>query len=713
MDLTRRDFIKIGFGVASAVALAGCGRPVEHDFLSQYAMPEYRLVGVPVYFATTCGECSGGCGVAVRVMHGRANHVAGLPTHPINRGKVCSRGLSALQAVYHPDRLLAPLQGGRPAEWKAASAALAARLKEGRPALWIVRRLAGTEGALISRLAAAGAGKVWVLDFPASRAERMAVRAVTGKASLAHDDLASSDYVVNFGGDPLGNGRGPVEANGSYGRFRQEIRGEKFRGLLVTFSSRMNLTGANSDRWVPVRPGGEGWAALGVARALQALGKGSVPAWASKYTAEDCSRNSGVEAGIFDRVARRLAKAKAPLVLAGDSGSHGADGVGALQIAYGMNRGLGRSLPTWDPDLLVGAAAPENLLVSAREALEGLKAGRFSTVYTVDVDPAYLVPPSFGFAEAVKKASARIAFASFQDATTRLADWVLPLATWMESWGDARIENPGGPIYGLRQPAVLAREGSRGLLDLLLEAAAAAGVAGLEKDALSALKKSVDSAKWEKALVRGGLWRSEDLSWEPYTGHHAPLSPPPALPSPGVPPAGTSAWASLPAAGEGALQELPEKAGDFGLVPHASHALGDGRFSNRPWMLELPDPVSTVAWDNCVELNPETARKLGVANGDLVTLKSKAGSVTLPALLTPAIHPEAVGVAVGFGRETPGTWTGVGTSVLGLVDPIFQEGSQDIAWGATRVSLSRAAGSRRQSIQDQRVNGLPRRVMPH
>lgn len=709
MDLTRRDFIKIGFGVASAVALAGCGRPVEHDFLSQYAMPEYRLPGVPVFFATTCGDCGGGCGVAVRVMHGRANHVMGLPTHPMSHGKVCARGLSAVQALYHPDRLTTPLRGGKPADWKAAGTELAARLKERKPALWIVRRLAGSEGALISRLASASGGRVWVLDFPGSRAERMAMKAVAGKAELPYDDFAGSDYVVNFGGDPL-SGHNEVDASWSYGQFRQEIRGEKFRGILVTFSSRMNMTGANSDKWVPVRPGGEAWAALGVARALQALGKGSIPGWGAKFTPEDCSRNSGVGAEVFERVARRLAGAKAPLVLGGDMGRKG---VASLRLLYGMNRALGRNLATWEPDLLVGSPAA-NVLASPKEALEGLRAGRFGTVFLVDVDPAYLVPPSFGFAEALKEAQARIAFSSFQDGTTKLCDWVLPLATWMESWGDARISTPEGPIYGIRQPAVVAREGCRGLLEILVEAAGAAGVAGVPKDAQALLRGSADPTRWEDMLVRGGIWRSEPLTWEPYTGHNPPLTPPPAIQSPGAPPPGISPWTGLAAAGEAELEEPPgTDLAEYVLIPYPSPSLGDGRFSNRPWMLEFPEPLSTVVWDNFAELNPATARRIGVATGDLVTLKSRTGDITLPAVVTPAIHPEAVGVAVGYGRETPGHWPGVGTSVLRILAPVFQEGSDDIAWGATRVGVHRASGSQRMSLLDQRVNGLPRRVMPH
>ena len=38
-----------------------------------------------------------------------------------------------------------------------------------------------------------------------------------------------------------------------------------------------------------------------------------------------------------------------------------------------------------------------------------------------------------------------------------------------------------------------------------------------------------------------------------------------------------------------------------------SAALHDGRGANRPWLQELPDPVSKITWGTWVEMHPETA----------------------------------------------------------------------------------------------------------
>jgi anaerobic selenocysteine-containing dehydrogenase len=63
---------------------------------------------------TTCKSCHGGCGVMVTVEDGVITHIEGNPDTP-TRGTMCSKGLSSLQHINHPDRLLYPLKraGGR------------------------------------------------------------------------------------------------------------------------------------------------------------------------------------------------------------------------------------------------------------------------------------------------------------------------------------------------------------------------------------------------------------------------------------------------------------------------------------------------------------------------------------------------------------------------------------------------------------------------
>jgi anaerobic selenocysteine-containing dehydrogenase len=58
---------------------------------------------------TTCKSCHGGCGVMVTVRDGVITHIEGNPDAP-TRGTMCSKGLSSIQHVNHPDRLKYPLR---------------------------------------------------------------------------------------------------------------------------------------------------------------------------------------------------------------------------------------------------------------------------------------------------------------------------------------------------------------------------------------------------------------------------------------------------------------------------------------------------------------------------------------------------------------------------------------------------------------------------
>ncbi len=61
------------------------------------------------WVSTTCGYCSVGCGIEIGVKAGRA--VASRPhaSHPVNRGKLCPKGLSEHYTIDTPNRLRQPL----------------------------------------------------------------------------------------------------------------------------------------------------------------------------------------------------------------------------------------------------------------------------------------------------------------------------------------------------------------------------------------------------------------------------------------------------------------------------------------------------------------------------------------------------------------------------------------------------------------------------
>jgi assimilatory nitrate reductase catalytic subunit len=74
---------------------------------------------------STCGYCSVGCGMLLGIKDrpdgpSKVVTVAGDPDHPVNRGRLCPKGLSEHHILDAPGRLTTPLIGGAPVTWDAA-----------------------------------------------------------------------------------------------------------------------------------------------------------------------------------------------------------------------------------------------------------------------------------------------------------------------------------------------------------------------------------------------------------------------------------------------------------------------------------------------------------------------------------------------------------------------------------------------------------------
>jgi molybdopterin-containing oxidoreductase family iron-sulfur binding subunit len=127
--MNRRTFLKI-VGMSSISIAAGCTpdpynqpRP-DKTLYSLVHAPDDMVTGDASWYASTCRECPAGCGILAKNREGRVIKVEGNPLHPINQGKLCMRGQAAVQGLFNPDRINAPLLkengGWRPISFKEA-----------------------------------------------------------------------------------------------------------------------------------------------------------------------------------------------------------------------------------------------------------------------------------------------------------------------------------------------------------------------------------------------------------------------------------------------------------------------------------------------------------------------------------------------------------------------------------------------------------------
>jgi hypothetical protein len=154
--------------------------------------------------------------------------------------------------------------------------------------------------------------------------------------------------------------------------------------------------------------------------------------------------------------------------------------------------------------------------------------------------------------------------------------------------------------------------------------------------------------------------------------------------------------ASAPPGPMGAAPDAAESRPDgdasfpFALRPHESLKMGDGRGANRPWLQEMPDPLSTVMWQSWAELAPTDAEELGVADGDRIRIESGSGAVEVAAVIDPGVRPGVVGMPIGEGHRDYGRYArGRGANPMHLVGALLVDGTSASAWAATRVRITR------------------------
>ena len=66
----------------------------------------------------------------------------------------------------------------------------------------------------------------------------------------------------------------------------------------------------------------------------------------------------------------------------------------------------------------------------------------------------------------------------------------------------------------------------------------------------------------------------------------------------------------------------------------------------------MPDPLTSAMWSSWVEINPQTAERLQLAQGDLVDVTSSQGTLRAPVMIFPGIAPDMIAMPVGQGHET-------------------------------------------------------------
>jgi menaquinone reductase, molybdopterin-binding-like subunit len=739
--MKRRDFLRLGAMGGAAVAVGGCGKAGTQ--LIRFVPEETLVPGVAVWRPSVCTQCPAGCGLQVRVIEGDAEVVRdgqfgivkmglakkleGNTQHPVNHGKLCAWGQAGLQVTYNPDRMKHPLKrvgqrgSGKFVQigWDEALKELTAELtplaaeKSPQSLAFLTKPFRGQRRELIGRFLS-GFDNSQMVEFELfdDSVLRKANSLSFGYDQLPTFDLAGSNYVISFGADFLGTWNSPVAHAFAYGDMRQGRPGN--RGKFVQVEARMSQTGGNSDEWIPIRPGTEGDLALGFAHVIlnehlaspaQAGTAGTqIDGWReglADYSPAAVAWRTGIAPDVITRLAHEIA-AHTPAVaivggapLAQTNGLFAALAVNALNALLGSVMKQGGVLFTPQPSLASAQSRVQSRVIGETSSVRALAQqilsatpGPVGALLLYDTNPVFATPPQWQVKEALNAVPFIASFGSFIDETSSLADLILPDHSPLESWVDHIPESGSAQAaVSVAAPSVLPLCDTRPMPDVLLDLGHRLGGRTAKalpwksyedtlKAAIAPLRRAPGSIRadndddfWAKVKEQGGWWSSDKTIVEK-----------------------TKASSSgVPVKREDAQFDGPKSDFPFHFLPYASQQLFDGRHANLPWMQEMPDVLTSAMWSSWVEINPQTAARLGISQGDLLEIASQHGKIRAPALLSPGISPDAVAMPVGQGHDDYGRYaSGRGANPLKIVGPQVEPQTLSWAWAATRVNVAKA-----------------------
>lgn len=668
--MKRRTFLKIaGIGVLSVAT--GCNTRPDKTLFSLVEAPDDMITGKASWYAATCRECPAGCGILAKNREGRVIKVEGHPYHPVNQGALCMRGQSAVQSIFHPDRIKTPLlkENG---QFKPISFEKAQRLFRAKThgaaykAPNKVHMLSEVVGESLLTLFSDSLN-TWksappvIFETFAYEPLKKANLDVFGMEGLVSYRMEQADLLVSFGADFLETWLSPVEYAWKFKAMH--AFGNDTKGAFVHVGPFQSMTGANADMWLSCIPGQQSVVALGLIREIMASGRpGTLPDMLKKgiekacheFTPEKVAELAGVSIQDYQKLIHRLLNAKRPLIL----GTPSASGEPA---AYAANVAVNYLNLVLDPHLhLIDFNRRHRVeIASSRKQVHdffyGLKKSTESILLLNNVNPVYALSPEIGIREILSAENLFVvSFSNFMDDTSACADLIFPTSLPLESWDE--YSGTSGMVSTL-QPAMGILVPSPQIGDIFLNALNNQNTGHHPyRDYL--FQRMIDSGQAENDLDRlhiiqqGGIFdtKPSDKIHKSYKSHDSYKSYESYTFSVNNASADTILTAS-----EITGQLMTEQQETI-LVAAPSIRFYDGRTAHCPWVCELPDPLTKVAWQTPVMMHPETLNRHYLAQGDRVRLKSVAGTIEALIYETVNVRPGMLVMNIGQGHEGYGRY---------------------------------------------------------
>lgn len=733
MKIDRRSFLALSVGGAVGTALTPLPWKIQDDlaiWTQMWPWTPFPPDGENTFVNTVSTLCNGGCGITLRKVGERAVKIEGREDYPTNAGGVCNLCASGLQMLYGPSRIPYPMKrvGERGANqwarisWDEGISMVAEQLGEIRQAgqpesvACLTSRKYGSMPDLLKRFMTAYGSPNFMVTPSMADAYEMTLKRMHGADGSMGFDLENADYVLSFGS-------GLIEGWGHTAyMIRVKSHWQDTRATVKQIEPRLSNTAAKADQWIPIVPGTEGILALGIAYVIikeSLYDYDFVNHYAAGfeafrnvvlngYSPGNVSQQTGVDQSTIVTLAREFARARRPLALCGRGKGKVPGALGEYVAVHALNALVGNinrsggawamprpetrgwSAPVLDARAQAGLTKPrldgagsasypfaEQLFNRVPEALMTGRPYPLKALLVLDANPLFSMPGVAAMHEAFHQIPFVVSFATHMDETARMADVLLPDHAHLERW-DVVPASSGfhRPMVGLARPAVAPQLDTMHSGDALLRLAAALGegpAAAMPWDSIEDCLRAGWASRW-RTLERQGYWIDDT-----YRPDNWSL----AFPTP-------SGKFDFAASGEDlrALFSFSRPEGEEGrynlkLIPYDSVRIATGAAGSPPFMVKTVSDTVLKEKALLVEVNPETARAAGFAEGDQAVLETPLGKAVVGVHLSDGLMPGLVAMPRGLGHTAYSRYLAdKGVNANELIGPVEDPASGlDAAWG--------------------------------
>ncbi len=615
--LTRRSFIKTS---SLAALLAGCDRRAPQDLVGYVDHPSGWVPGELEWFASSALRRGYAVGILGRVRDHRPIKVDGHPEHPMSQGSTGAQEEALLYSLYDRKRIRNCRYQNKPSDWKAARAVLGRARQAGETsskidAVVLPATTSQRVGAAIAQLRQVRPNtKIYFdpSDTPTGRWRAGAV--IFGRPADPQYAFDKAERVLTLDAELMISHPAALRWARDLASRRAPESPRDAMSRIYAVAPAPSPTTVFSDHHICARASDIAPFAARVLHHLSVFGEQQL---ASSESDETGWRELVAKAKVGDSL-EHMAKH-----IARDLWSHGGRALvvaGETQpaathvLAFLLNKVLGNAGRTvrYAPCPVLGAGTA---MFDLEELCNRLESEQVRRLVMACEDPVHRLPGSLDFQRQMARAEQRFCLASHESATTESSDLVIPKAHVLECWGDAIAYDGTATV---QQPMLTPFGESQSLEQLLLAMSAEP-----EQDARAGLARHFGpDARLEHILSRG--FEDDRSSTEQLALQEE-----------------TSSMLKLLG------NTLSSDDAPYELVFRPDPVLGTGEGVHNAWLQELPDPITSLSWQDAALVHPETAKRWGAGDGDKVAFAFGESELTLPILALPGVESHSVVVHLG------------------------------------------------------------------